>query len=169
MVIRELGNPEEVRALEPLFFEYFTLVTNRLFEASGIRVPMEVPMGNTMQRIDTYVPPKGHTFVWDENGRVLGMIILKHLGARQMEVKRLYLKPETRGQGLGRKLVRHCEAVARAEAVDLLLLDSITPLTEAIQLYENEGYTFRDAYPGSEIAEIPELADHCVYMEKRIG
>jgi GNAT superfamily N-acetyltransferase len=168
MEIRELLDVGEIRALEPLFREYYTLVTERLYAATGIRVPVDVPVGTTMNNLETYLPPKGHTFVCEADGVTLGMIVLKWLDAEAMEVKRLYLLPQTRGTGLGRRLVRMIEDVARADGARALRLDSLVVLSEAIALYESEGYTYRDVYPGSEIAEIDGIRDHCIFMEKRL-
>lgn len=56
------------------------------------------------------------------------------------ELKRLYVVPAARGQGIGRALVRALEAAARAAGYRAVCLETGLRQPEAIALYESLGY-----------------------------
>jgi putative acetyltransferase len=56
------------------------------------------------------------------------------------ELKRMYVRPQFRGQGLAKQLVEHLEGFARASGVTLLRLETGVHQTEAIGLYERMGF-----------------------------
>lgn len=56
------------------------------------------------------------------------------------ELKRMYVRPQFRGQGLAKRLLGHLEEVVRTEGVSLMRLETGIYQTAAIQLYEQEGY-----------------------------
>ena len=58
----------------------------------------------------------------------------------------MWVAPETRGLGLGRRLLRELEEVAREHRVAVLRLETNRSLTEAIGLYRASGYREVDAF-----------------------
>lgn len=56
------------------------------------------------------------------------------------EVKRLYVRPENRGQGIAEALLRALEAYADQHGYEALYLDSKSDLTAAIRFYQRQGY-----------------------------
>ncbi|MFC8717467.1 GNAT family N-acetyltransferase [Kitasatospora sp. NPDC057198] len=56
------------------------------------------------------------------------------------ELKRLYVRPEARGHGLGRLLLTAAEDAARALGHARLRLDTMAELAEARALYADSGY-----------------------------
>ena len=56
------------------------------------------------------------------------------------ELKRMYIRPEFRGQGLGRLLVEHLADHARGHGARLLRLETGIYQTDAIRLYERMGF-----------------------------
>jgi DNA-binding MarR family transcriptional regulator len=56
------------------------------------------------------------------------------------EIKRMWIAPEARGAGLGRRLLRTLEQRARAAGATVLHLETNGALAEAICLYRAEGY-----------------------------
>ncbi len=161
--IREITVAEEVRDLKPLVTEYFEIVVAGL-AGFGISIPPSVPVENMMNNLDLFVPPKGRAFVAEAESGTQGMAFLKPLAGDQIELKRLYVTPETRGSGLGRRLLHHSMDAARGLGMRELLLDTITPLKAAISLYEREGFQRIEAYDGSEIARYEEVLPHAVFM-----
>lgn len=55
-------------------------------------------------------------------------------------LKRMWVAPEARGLGLGRRLLQELEAVATERGVTVLRLETNRSLTEAIGLYRSAGY-----------------------------
>ena len=69
------------------------------------------------------------------------------------EIKRMYIRPAYRGQGLGRRMLDHLAAHVRAHGVDRLRLETGIHQVEAIRLYE--GYGFRRIPPFGPYREDP--------------
>ena len=57
------------------------------------------------------------------------------------EVKRMYVVPQARGQGLGRRMLEHLERTAREAGSPAMVLETGTRQPEAIALYRSRGYT----------------------------
>lgn len=64
------------------------------------------------------------------------MLVPKEYG----ELKRMYVRPEFRGAGLGRQLIERLAAHARAHGIALLRLETGARQDEAIRLYEAAGF-----------------------------
>ena len=79
------------------------------------------------------------------------------------ELKRMYVRDEFRGLGLGRRLLEHIEQVAIARGVVSLRLETGIHQPEAIGLYENSG--FRKIPHFGEYREDP----LSYFYEKRLG
>lgn len=56
------------------------------------------------------------------------------------EIKRMYVVPAMRGQGLARAMLAHLERTARAEGIEVMVLETGLRQPEAIALYESSGY-----------------------------
>lgn len=56
------------------------------------------------------------------------------------EVKRMFVVPEERGRGLARRILRALEDSARAAGRIRMVLETGTPLPEAMALYTSSGY-----------------------------
>jgi GNAT superfamily N-acetyltransferase len=65
---------------------------------------------------------------------------VKRLDAQNCEIKRMYVIPEARGQGVGRALLHALEAKARALGYDAARLDTGPAQPGAEALYRSEGY-----------------------------
>jgi GNAT superfamily N-acetyltransferase len=61
-------------------------------------------------------------------------------GADYAELKRMYVRPAHRRQGLGQLLLEHVEAYARRHAIPRLRLETGIHQREAIALYERLGF-----------------------------
>lgn len=63
------------------------------------------------------------------------------------ELKRMYARPRFQGQGLGYAMLRHLEALARAEGRRLVRLETGIHQPAAIRLYERAGFKRIPPFP----------------------
>jgi len=77
-----------------------------------------------------------------EDASVVGCIALRPLPQldRAGEIKRMYVKPEARGQGIAERLLKALEEYAADAGYWALYLDTKDDLTTAIRFYQRHGY-----------------------------
>ena len=79
-------------------------------------------------------------FVTRRGGMPAGCGGVQLFGADYGEIKRMYVRPRFRGQGLGRLMLNHLAAHVRQHGVALLRLETGIYQSEAIGLYECFGF-----------------------------
>ena len=90
----------------------------------------------------SYAPPRGALLLAPGQG----CVAVRPLDAETAEMKRLYLRPQARGAGLGRSLTYAAIAHARERGFSRVVLDTIPEkMQEAVPLYRSMG--FRDTAP----------------------
>lgn len=89
---------------------------------------------------DQFAPPNGWFVVARLEGRAVACGALKRVDVETGEIKRLWTDPDSRGLGLGGRVLQALEALAREAGLSRVRLDSNGALTEAIGLYAKAGY-----------------------------
>jgi GNAT superfamily N-acetyltransferase len=79
-------------------------------------------------------------------GETMACAALRPLSETAIELKRMYVRPPARRQGIARRLVVHMEAVARELGFSELWLETGLRQPAAVALYERLGYTRRAAF-----------------------
>ncbi len=112
-----------------------------------------------------YAPPEGALLLATVDGAAAGAVALRQLEPGICEMKRLYVRPDYRGerlqdgQSIGRALAHRIVEVGRAAGYRRLRLDTIGDRMEAaIKLYRSMGFTEIAPYYPSPVAGT-------VYME----
>jgi putative acetyltransferase len=84
---------------------------------------------------------KGAFFVLLDGKEVIGTVALHHETDEVCELCRMYLAPQHRGQGLGRRLLDLSLREARQSGFKEMRLKTASVLVEAISLYKRAGFT----------------------------
>jgi GNAT superfamily N-acetyltransferase len=89
---------------------------------------------------DEMAPPRGAFLVLYDGGRPAACGGVKTLAPGLGEIKRMFVAPEARGRGHGRRLLGALEDAARSLGCARVVLDTAAPLAEAEALYRSAGY-----------------------------
>jgi drug/metabolite transporter (DMT)-like permease/GNAT superfamily N-acetyltransferase len=103
-------------------------------------------------KADEYVAPDGAFLVAYDDGEPVACAGLRRLPDGSGEVKRMYVAPDARGHGLGRRMLERLEQEASGLGYTRLRLDTGAQLTEAMGLYRSAGYQEIDDYNGNTAA-----------------
>jgi GNAT superfamily N-acetyltransferase len=92
-----------------------------------------------------YGPPTGCFLLARNDGQPAGCVAFRPIDVDTVELKRMYVRPDQRGNGIGLALVRALLDVARAQGRQKVVLDSYHTMTGAHAIYRSVG--FRDVEP----------------------
>ncbi len=87
-----------------------------------------------------YAPPSGRLLLAVEGTDAAGCVALRALEDGVCEMKRLFVRPAYRGQGLGYRLAMQIVNEATAMGYTMMRLDTLDMLERAMQLYETLGF-----------------------------
>jgi ribosomal protein S18 acetylase RimI-like enzyme len=93
-----------------------------------------------------YSEPNGCILLAFHDSTLVGCVGLRPLSSGICEMKRMYVRPRFRGQGIGRVLAEEVIAEARKRGYSRMRLDSLPMMREAQALYRSLGFREIDAY-----------------------
>ena len=91
-------------------------------------------------RPEQLAPRLGIFLVARADGLAVGCGAIRRLDQTTVEVKRMFVEPGLRGQGIGRKILEHLEENARALGAKRMVLETGVNQPEAIDLYTTAGF-----------------------------
>jgi len=94
-----------------------------------------------------YTPPNGRLLFAFDNEQLAGCVGLRKIGEGVCEMKRLFVRPEFRGRGVGRKLTEAIIEEARRIGYQRMRLDTLPPKMQiAVGVYRSLGFKEIEAY-----------------------
>jgi ribosomal protein S18 acetylase RimI-like enzyme len=93
-----------------------------------------------------YAAPSGRLILAFEDDAIAGCVALRKLSDGACEMKRLYVKPEFRGAGIGRRLAEAVLREARTIGYTKMYLDTLASMKEAGGLYQSLGFEETEPY-----------------------
>jgi len=143
---------EQIELVRELFKEYEARLGINLCFQNFEKELAELP--------GAYVPPDGRLLLAIENKKVAGCIALRKIGDGLCEMKRLFVRAEFRGKGVGRRLADAVIREARKIGYKRMRLDTLPgKMDEAIALYRSLGFTeiepyYQNPVPGAKFMEL---------------
>lgn len=139
MVIRQIEHKDNVELAE---------VIRAILEEHGEAKPGTVYTDPTTDALFELFEQKNSVYwVVEEDGKILGgcgLFPTKGLSQNCIELVKLYLSSETRGKGIGRRLMEKCLDDAKMMGFNEVYLETIPALSSAVGLYESLGFVKLD-------------------------
>jgi ribosomal protein S18 acetylase RimI-like enzyme len=138
MRIVEGHGEEELPAVRRLFEDYAASLDVDLAFQDFERELRELP--------GEYAPPSGRLLLALEGDEPAGCVALRPYAAEVCEMKRLYVRPESQGNGLGRRLAEAVIEAGRDAGYASIRLDTLPTMEAARGLYRSLGFEETEAY-----------------------
>ena len=90
--------------------------------------------------------PDGRFYLATANSEPVGCIALRRFDETNCEMKRLYVRPTSRGMGIASLLIQKLIIEGKDIGYSAMLLDTMPYLTDAIKLYRKIGFYDIDPY-----------------------
>ena len=127
-----------------------------LFEEYAAGLAIDLCFQGFSQELDTlsrmYGPPRGVLLLADIEGVPAGCAAVRRLDEVTCELKRVYVRPEFRGTGMGRRLTETAMRAAREMGYTSIRLDTLPEMATAQRIYEHLGFRDIPAYYGKPMA-----------------
>lgn len=155
LVITQAETPEQIERTRTLFREYESWFGLNLcfqnFDEEVAALPGK------------YAKPDGRLLLASADGSLAGCIALRKLKDGICEMKRLFIRDEFRGQGIGNALIEKLTEEARITGYQKMRLDTYPPkMSKAVRLYESHGFRQIEPYYRNPYGET-------LFMEKDLG
>ena len=136
--IRHADIPRDLEVVRGLFQEYVDSLAVDLYFQELDKELATLP--------GKYSPPGGRLLLaWREDDSV-GCVALRPIDDVTCEMKRLYVRPEARGEQLGRRLAERICDEARAAGYTRICLDTLPSMAAAQKLYQSLGFVPIEPY-----------------------
>lgn len=156
--ISEARFPEDLAVVREIFRDYA--------QSLGIDLAFQNFEAELAALPGKYSAPNGRVLLAREQGHVVGCVALRPMGEGACEMKRLYVRPQGRGLGLGRRLAEAVCTTARDAGYRCIRLDTIPTMTAAQDIYRALGFQPIPAYvfnpiEGTRYLELDLRSWHC--------
>lgn len=126
-------SPNDIAQARELFLEYAKSLGFSLCFQNFDKELAELP--------GDYAPPEGRLLLAANDAQLAGCVALHQLSNDICEMKRLYLRPAFRGEGLGRVLANRIITEARQIGYRRMRLDTVEPvMADAVRMYRKIGF-----------------------------
>ena len=144
-----------------------TFIANEAIKSPWeFNVDVEHEVDFTMNNLDKFTEPDGRLLLVEVDGQIAGTISLRKIRGDCGEIKKMYIKPEFRGNKLGNLMIKEVIRVSKENGYSKLYLDTAHFMSSAISLYKKFGFKEIGSYPGCKVPK--EYWDKWIFMMKEL-
>ena len=136
--IRSAEIPRDLGVVRGLFQEYVDSLAIDLYFQELEQELASLP--------GKYSPPGGRLLLAWRGDEPVGCIALRPIDAATCEMKRLYVRPQARGEQLGRRLAERICREAKDAGYTRICLDTLPSMAAAQKLYQSLGFVPIEPY-----------------------
>ena len=130
--ILEAKTPDDFRSARALFEQYA--------QSLGFDLGFQDFAAELQSLPGEYASSQGCIILAKHNNRIVGCVALRKWDETISEMKRLYVIPEARGNGIGRKLAEEVILRAKEMGYKRMRLDTLASMEAANRLYSSLGF-----------------------------
>ena len=168
VTLRLIQTVEDLSPVVLLAGEYAEWIRGRVLADYGIDVEFESERDLFLD-LDGLRESRARLYIAEINGEPVGIGGLRPLAAHEAEIKRLYVRPSSRGLGVGRAIIEQLIDDARSLGNTAIHLDSAPFMQEAHALYRRLGFVPSTPHRGWEFESVPPLQEITVFMSLDLG
>lgn len=159
--IIEVQAAAELTQVKDLFRAYFQFLS----QEHGLDISYQGIEEELATLPGKFAPPDGRLILAVTSEQSVGCAALRRIDDQACELKRMFVLPQFRGQGIGKALARKLIDDARTIGYECMRLDTGNFLAAAIQLYDSLGFQIIEPYN-----DVPEdLQKIAIFMELRLN
>ena len=157
---------QDAGSIRELFGEYLEWLNGMLTREFEVSLDVGSMLEADLADLIKFAPPSGRLLLAQYEGQFAGSVCLRRLSNEVGEVKRVYVRPAFRGQGIGQVLLAKLLDEARLIGYARIRLDSGPFMTAAHALYRSAGFHEIEGYPESEAPS--SFHPRWVFMERSL-
>ena len=158
---------EDPAKFQELLYDYYVNILRVAETAGAPKLSAADFSASAVASMEDVLPPRGRTLIASgENERYLGCGQLRRLREDAVEMKRMFVRPEAQGTGIGRKLFEMRLEEARSMGVAEVYADTAKGNSAMLNMYEKYGFEYINRYP--ENANPLEYEPFLVYLRYRL-
>lgn len=161
--IHSINIKEHIDEIRALFYENLREVHPKILHEFNIDFDIDELLEKDIANLNQFTAPNGGLFIAQVEGKNVGCAGFRRNNKEIAEVKRMYVKPEYRRQGIGRALLQAVISEATKLGYAKIRLDTVLFAQEAQKLYRSFGFQEIPAYTESDIPS--NLHPKWIFME----
>ena len=159
--VSKLPDPAD---FEALMTDYYQIMIDKLVAVGGPRLSAPDLAADTMAHLDDLLPPNGRLLLATaQGGALVGCGVIRLIRPDAAELKRMYVRPDAQGHGLGRQLFEARIAEVQRMGCREIYVDTIKGNTGMLNMYEKYGFSYISRYP--ENSNPADLDPFLVYLK----
>ncbi len=138
--VRSTADAKVVADLVWEFFDYLKRDFSDRSETIDTYLRVQDVAGELDDLLGRFTPPQGEVLLARLGDAPVGTLMLKRRDAETCEMNRMWVRPEGRGHGVGRRLIEELMRAARDMGFKTMKLEALDERVMAVPLYERMGF-----------------------------